>query len=172
MRSRYPTVFGNLDDTQLVVVLLQVQKFLRKTWGVSDVRHRDWYLTQMRDSFHQLPYLYELPGAESYRPFYDLPIDDEDRSEIAHAVQHERRMNNNKLFSEPPPVTPFEAAAFYFQKALADRARCCAGGLACPAPYFVAKKRWQKYCSEACAGPANREAKRRWWHEHKGKGSI
>jgi predicted nucleic acid-binding Zn ribbon protein len=27
-------------------------------------------------------------------------------------------------------------------------------------------KRWQKFCSEKCAGPANRESKRKWWQEH------
>ena len=39
----------------------------------------------------------------------------------------------------------------------------------CPTPYFIAKKRRQKYCSEECALPAQREFKRAWWEEH-GKG--
>lgn len=38
----------------------------------------------------------------------------------------------------------------------------------CPAPYFIAQRRSQRYCSEACAQPAQRELKRRWWREHGG----
>lgn len=36
----------------------------------------------------------------------------------------------------------------------------------CPAPYFIAMRRSQRYCSEACALPAQREFKRAWWAEH------
>jgi hypothetical protein len=36
----------------------------------------------------------------------------------------------------------------------------------CPAPFFFATRRGQKYCSEACAEPAQREAKQKWWSEH------
>jgi hypothetical protein len=69
---------------------------------------------------------------------------------------------------EPPPVTPFEAAVFYFQTSIADLAKHC-GNSECPAPYFIAIKKWQKYCSEKCAGPAARESKRRWWQENRAK---
>lgn len=36
----------------------------------------------------------------------------------------------------------------------------------CPAPYFIAKRRTQKFCSEVCAAPAQREYKNAWWREH------
>jgi hypothetical protein len=36
----------------------------------------------------------------------------------------------------------------------------------CPAPYFIRKKPNQKFCSDACALPAQREFKRRWFREH------
>jgi len=48
---------------------------------------------------------------------------------------------------------------------IADRLRVCPNQQ-CPAPYFIAKRRSQKYCSEACALPAQREFKRAWWAEH------
>jgi hypothetical protein len=48
---------------------------------------------------------------------------------------------------------------------LADRMRCCSNP-ECPARYFVAKRRSQKYCSEKCAEPAQRLFKRTWWDEH------
>jgi hypothetical protein len=37
----------------------------------------------------------------------------------------------------------------------------------CPhAPYFFATRRSQKYCSDECAIPAQREFKRKWWREN------
>ena len=36
----------------------------------------------------------------------------------------------------------------------------------CPAPYFIAGKTAQRYCSEACAEPSQRAYKLRWWREH------
>ena len=35
----------------------------------------------------------------------------------------------------------------------------------CPAPYFIAHKRAQRYCEEPCAKVFQREWKRRWWKE-------
>ena len=48
---------------------------------------------------------------------------------------------------------------------LADRLKFC--GNDCSTPYFLAKRKDQKYCSEKCAAPAKREAKLRWWHENR-----
>jgi hypothetical protein len=36
-------------------------------------------------------------------------------------------------------------------------------------PLFHRKKRWQKYCSPECAGPATRESKRKWWNENRAR---
>jgi hypothetical protein len=68
-----------------------------------------------------------------------------------------------KRFRVPPP-TPFEQALTYLVKA-GDRARYCANP-ECPAPYFFVKRKNQRYCSEICAAPAQRELKRKWWAEH------
>jgi hypothetical protein len=46
-----------------------------------------------------------------------------------------------------------------------DRMRYCLNP-ECPAPYFFAKKRRQRYCTEECAGAGQRELKRVWWAEH------
>ncbi len=48
---------------------------------------------------------------------------------------------------------------------VADRMRRCLNP-ACPAPYFIGRRRSQRYCSDACALPAQREFKRIWWREH------
>jgi hypothetical protein len=46
-----------------------------------------------------------------------------------------------------------------------DKARYCANP-ECPAPYFFVQRKNQRYCSEICAAPAQRELKRRWWAEY------
>lgn len=56
-------------------------------------------------------------------------------------------------------------AAIWHAQKFADLMRVCPNP-ECPAPYFVAGKRSQKYCSKACAAPAQRELKRTWWTEH------
>lgn len=48
---------------------------------------------------------------------------------------------------------------------VADLMRLCPNPT-CPAPYFIAKRRSQKYCSDACSLPAQREFKKAWWREH------
>jgi hypothetical protein len=48
---------------------------------------------------------------------------------------------------------------------VADRMRHCPNA-ACPAPYFIARRRSQKYCSDACALPAQREFKALWWKNY------
>jgi hypothetical protein len=45
---------------------------------------------------------------------------------------------------------------------LADYARCC-GGSDCAAPFFIASRRNQKYCSLKCSRESQREFKREWW---------
>jgi len=36
----------------------------------------------------------------------------------------------------------------------------------CPAPHFIAARKSRRYCSDACALPAQREWKRIWWRAH------
>jgi hypothetical protein len=93
----------------------------------------------------------------------------DDRHRDWHLYELRRKYRDTTAESdplEPPKITPFEASIFYFQTRVGDKAKHC-GHEDCPAPYFIAKKRWQKFCSEACAGPANRESKRKWWRENR-----
>ena len=47
----------------------------------------------------------------------------------------------------------------------ADLIRRC-GNPECPAPYFFAARRSQKYCSAECSQPAQRESERKWWNKN------
>lgn len=67
-----------------------------------------------------------------------------------------------------PEITTLEAAVVYLQDWIGDKAKHCSGPT-CPAPYFIATKKWQKFCSPQCAEPAQRECKRQWWRENRAK---
>jgi hypothetical protein len=56
------------------------------------------------------------------------------------------------------------STAIWHGQKFADLLRICPNS-DCPAPYFVAEKRSQKYCSKTCAAPAQREQKRIWWSD-------
>jgi hypothetical protein len=59
---------------------------------------------------------------------------------------------------------PFQTAVLHLLKS-ASKLRCCHNP-DCAAPYFLARRRSQKYCSVDCNLPAQREYKRRWWHKN------
>jgi len=65
---------------------------------------------------------------------------------------------------DPPPWTPVQQALSHLRNNFARLRRC--GNPMCVAPYFFAAKKNQRYCSDACALPAQREAKKAWWSEH------
>ena len=52
----------------------------------------------------------------------------------------------------------------------ADRLAYCHNP-GCAAPFFIGKREAQKYCSDACAAPAKREAKLRWWNANRAGGT-
>ena len=171
MLSRYPEVFAEWQDlrqpagqhtafwqmsaeehsewcrmstkhSELFMYLVQVRDGLQQAWDAPNSRHRDWHVFIMRQAAHQARV----------------------------AVENMSKPDSEKLsdrWKGVPDATPFESAMVYFQETIRDRAKHCAGP-DCPVPYFIAVKRWQKFCSEKCAGPANRESKRKWWREHRG----
>jgi hypothetical protein len=148
-QKRYSTVLGKLDPDTLI--LLQGQ--LRMAWDSPDQRSRDWYLTQLRTYFYQ----YHARAEFAARPVPQIP-----------GIMRYRLAPAYQLLP-PPPLTEFEASLFYLQTEVKDLVKHCGGGPDCPAPYFIATKRWQKYCSEACSGPALREQKAEWWRNHRAK---
>jgi hypothetical protein len=62
-----------------------------------------------------------------------------------------------------PPRIPLEEAVFHLQSE-ERRARRC-GNTDCPAPFFFANRKNQKFCRDECAAPAKSAAKKRWWEE-------
>lgn len=118
--------------------LLEIRDTLRLIWAEPDLRKREWLVFRLRDELMARA----DPG-------------------LAHAGGG---IMGISLLKRLPPPTAFEQALIVLFKS-ADRARYC-NNPDCPAPYFFARRRTQKYCSDACALPAQREFKRKWWKEH------
>lgn len=120
--------------------LPSLRAFVRRLWTEQDARKREWAVFVVRY------WLYTM-GRDMSQEGEFLDIN-----------------SSSDWFPQIPPPTPFEQALSYLVKS-ADRARYCPNP-DCPAPYFFAKRKNQRYCSEICAAPAQREMKRKWWAEH------
>lgn len=152
----YPEMAQPCGGRLSLETLTWAQAYLQRAWRAPNDRHREWYLHEMRRQYREAVVMTgfremkaQPPVVFSLAPGFGTSVQQVDPRLI-----------------EPPAVTPFEAAVFYLQSRIGDRAKYC-GHQDCPAPYFIAIKRWQKFCSEKCAGPANRESKRKWWHENR-----
>jgi hypothetical protein len=161
-RHRYPEILS-LDKScedygyEPGDAILSLGRGLQDVWDTVDIRAREWKLFQLRESYHRFRVMAE-PGlatlrkkAKAEEPFPG-PASDELGGHL----------------NAPPPITVFEAAVFYFQRRLLDFAKHC-GNPTCPAPYFIAKKKQQKFCSSVCAEPSQRESKRKWWTDNRSK---
>jgi hypothetical protein len=77
--------------------------------------------------------------------------------------ENEPESQRNKK-EEPPRPVPLQQALTYLREHVDVLKRC--GNPECAAPYFFAKRRSQRYCSDVCAKPAQMAAKKQWWDEH------
>lgn len=156
--SRHADMFGHLDENLTTMLNLRdLRDLLRKTWDSPDRWHREWYAHELHRAWNAFsPMLLE----ESQTITQGFP-----------GGPQVSTTTYTYTVLEVPPITPMGAVIHYFKTVIGDRAKHCLGP-DCSAPYFIAPKRQQKYCSEICAGPANREAKRKWWHENRGGGLL
>jgi hypothetical protein len=139
---RHPQVFGFVakDDEGLKELVRNVRHSLRLAWDAHDPRHRDWHLFTAR-----CEYVRAEVGAELFgKKFARLTI------------------------PGVPDETPFEAAMFHLTQITHRMLHC--PNPECAAPYFLRKKKGQKFCSPECADPSRRESKRRWHRENRGTG--
>jgi hypothetical protein len=155
MRRKYPEFFDSFprDTTNKVALLTAVQSSLRMAWDASDLRQREWFIFSARHAYQQYTAV--------------LPL----RVALSNASAEEKPRIISELTaaeSAAPALTPFERVAWHFHR-IADRARRCAH-VECPAPYFFAESKNQKYCSLDCSAPALRQQKRTWFRENRGKG--
>jgi hypothetical protein len=156
LSEKYPEVFR--DSYSIGILILR--DFLREAWTASDPRHRDWYVFKFRDFAQKMiGRIQRVTDSHRVVPSTDLsPVLPTLPATIEEAMETLQQ-------SHPSALTPLEALGVHFQM-LAKRARRCLNP-DCPAPYFLVKKKGQKYCSDACSVPAQRAAKLRWWNENR-----
>ena len=151
LKKKYPEMaepFGDKFDIW-VDVLYSTQIFLRRAWEANSERSRQWYLHEMR---------------RHYRDAVIFTGDDPPAPDSVPGGRFHLQYADPRLL-HPPKVTPFEEAAFYFQSRIGQRARRCQNDN-CGAPYFIAPPaKARKYCSPECSADADRENKRKWWHD-------
>jgi hypothetical protein len=146
-----------IPEWETDITLLILSEGLRKVWDAPDVRSREWYLFRLRESYHH----FRITTDPKLRGFWRA-------SEEKNQIGRDATLELLDRMDQPPPITAFEAIMFYFQRRLMDFAKHC-GNATCPAPYFIATKKQQKFCLPVCAEPAQRESKRQWWRENRAK---
>jgi hypothetical protein len=131
-------VFDN--EIKVPIEIFMLQNGLRNIWQAEDSRTKAWGIFRLIDEIEiQLanpPSLITL-GALSW--------------------------SSGKVMTLPAP-SAFEQAMEYLRNN-GHLAHVCANP-ECPAPYFLAIRKSQKYCNADCATPSQREFKRKWWVEH------
>jgi hypothetical protein len=118
--------------------LLPLRNTLQRIWRAPDSRTKDWGVFMVCRHFF---------GQGDGSLLTDPPLAD---------------TGDGFLRLRPPSLC--EQAFLHLPK-IADLMKYCANP-ECPAPYFIAARRSQKYCSAVCSEPALRESKRRWWVEY------
>ena len=141
LREHHPEV--SLEQEDEVVLrgwLIPLRNWVQTIWRAPDLRTKRFYL-------------YRLLSAEMY------------------TTEGKGLEITNLMFVAGPvtvefePPSAFEQALEYLLGSI-HRTRHCANPECRHQPYFFAQRRTQKYCSEACAEPAQRRAKRAWWLKH------
>jgi hypothetical protein len=127
-------------ETILEGLLIPLRNWLRRIWVNPNMRHKELLLLGLREYVRGLRQ--DLPR----RVYRIIPV---------------AYWGNPEQPEEPSPL---EQALIWLLKS-ADKTRCCPHP-DCPTPYFLAKRRNQRYCSEVCAQRGERELKQKWWEKH------
>jgi hypothetical protein len=134
-----------------LLTVAEVLPWLKRVWNSSDLRKKRWFNFKARDAYweQRRDYASEAQWSLANRQA-GIPSEHPDPDDA-------------------PPQTAFEIAMAHLLDVVA-RTRCCPNS-ECPAPYFLATKTRQVYCSPVCAGPRLRESKRNWWKKHRSESS-
>jgi hypothetical protein len=128
----------------------EVAADLARAWESPDLRHFEWYTWKAQMD-------YEFQAASARHDLLEPGVSIENMPSAIAAITES---------GEPPvTITPVEAAIYHLRRNRKRALHC--PNPDCPAPYFFASKKGQKYCSLECAKPSQRESKRRWWAENR-----
>ena len=117
--------------------LLPLRMAVRAIWRTPDRRARDWGIFRISQ---------DLFSRRDHRPLYVPP-----------------NSMSDELSALRLP-TACEQLLLHLMR-LSDQTRFCANE-ECPAPYFFALRKNQRYCTPECAKRAQRETKLQWWKKN------
>lgn len=171
---RFPEIFSQLHthfsragkETYFLLGTIGVVEHIHRAWREQDPRAREWTIFELRRLWHRLT-LKALQVSQPHRLEDVMPAEHLYR-ERARQKDKGKKVEDYIFWGwwpdSPPMPTAFEQLMVHFQRMM-EKARYCANP-ECPAPYFFAQRRGQKYHKD-CAWYGQRQAKKRYWH---GKG--
>ena len=141
--------------------LLQRRDELRMLWPkytfLGRLRVREIYVSERTENLDELCEKFSKPREEVICNYW---LEQEKEGYIVFWGRKKKKIQPNPT-SLP---TVLASLCVYYAERL-----CYCENSSCPAPYFVARRRDQKYCSADCAGPAKRAAKLKWWRKNRDK---
>lgn len=132
--------------------LAGLQQHMRRAWVAQTRRERRYCIWQLLETHYLALWrkrVHELPGTVT-------------RTENGFEHTGEFTSNHSEVLHDRAPASPFDDVVARLED-LEGRTKLCANSSCDVTPYFIAARSSQAYCSEGCALPAQREAKRRWW---------
>jgi hypothetical protein len=132
--ARGAGLLGLIDDRNILLTLGEFRDGVRAVWEASDQRTREWGVFRLVEALKLIP--------ASWSP---LAVFDRVEGRI-------------------PPLPKPSALESMLRYVCTEgrRLRICPNAN-CPAPYFLAPRQHQRYCSESCAEFFQRQYKREWW---------
>lgn len=144
-------------------ILRKIRYYLQQFWETQDPHAREWYLYRAREYFW-LSRLHQLqPEVTHWRKQLAT-------AETAEQVRIASSWLNiwaENALDKAPERTAFEESLFHLQQ-IAGKTRRCPNPT-CLAPYFIATKKGQKFCTPECARPTLLASKRTYWNERRKK---
>jgi hypothetical protein len=143
-------------------ILRKVRRYLQQFWKTQDPHERDWYIHRAREWYWRAR-AHGNPNVQQFRQEEAAATTVEDVRNASSWLN----ITIEEALDVPPKRTAFEESLFHLQT-IADKTRFCPN-LKCQAPYFIATKKGQKFCSPECARPTLLASKRRYWNRRRTK---
>ncbi|MCI0721078.1 MAG: hypothetical protein L0338_19225 [Acidobacteria bacterium] len=175
--KEYPEIFEELRPLAgdgIFKSVVGIRDHLRALWNAPTDREREWYCFRLRQLYAQHLAATKTQGVVA-------ALKKMRNASLAQLEAHQRAFHREfelaatTIFREirfwgihvdaAPPPNHFDRLIYTLQR-LGPLARHCEN-VNCPRPYFFASRSSQRFCSNACAVPAQREAKLRWWGRHR-----
>jgi len=150
----WPELWDAGEDRALPILRV-MRDYLQRFWREQDEHARDWYIHRAREYWQHFNVQREL--SEQVSAAKDLAAISKLNVEI------ERRLD------QPPVRNPFEEVLFQLQRRARKPSlapRYCPN-LDCSNPYFLSRKKGQRFCSKKCARPSELASKRAHWETNK-----